>query len=167
MTDVERDNQRFPTSIRRQTMSTIALERNTSSHRGRSDLQRGPAYLLVKLRVAAAASDRTPLAEVLWSLLERHCTCRLALDLEGAGCLDEAVVTQLMTLAQRIIAHRGTIRLFGLSAYNRRVLEQFETFSELPVCADIWEALFAERRPRIPRCDDRMVSPAMSMKIGA
>ena len=107
-------------------------------HRGRSDLQRGP-HLLVKLRVAAAASDRTPLAEVLWSLLERHFTYRLVLDLEGARCLDEAVVSQLMTLAQRIIAHRGTIRLCGLSAYNRRVLEQFETMSELPVYDDIWE----------------------------
>jgi hypothetical protein len=108
--------------------------------------------LLVKLKnVAACVSNQTSLAEVLWSVLERHCTCRLVLDLEGAGCLDEADVAQLVTLARRIIAHDGMLRLCGPSAHNRRALEPFQAGGDLPVYADIGGALFGERRPRLPR----------------
>jgi anti-anti-sigma regulatory factor len=133
-------------------MIDIAPERDASSRRGLPCVERGPSYLLMKLRnIDAQVSEQAPLAEVLWSVLQRHFANRLVLDLEGASRLDGATVAQLMTLAQRIRAHHGTIRLCGVSAYNRRVLERFGVMSELPVYADLSGAIFAERRPRLPR----------------
>ena len=106
-------------------MPALALERNVIFRRSTSYEELDPSYLLVRLRnVAPRVSRRTSLSEALWSLLEEHFTYRLVLDLEGAGCLDETDVEQLMTLARRLITRQGTLRLCGPSAYNREVLEQ-------------------------------------------
>jgi len=133
-------------------MPALALERNVIFRRSTSYEELDPSYLLVRLRDAAArVSHRTCLAQVLWSLLEEHFTYRLVLDLEGAGGLDEADVEQLMTLARRLITRQGTIRLCGLSAYNRGVLERLGVMSYLLVYSDLGEALFANRGLRLPR----------------
>jgi anti-anti-sigma regulatory factor len=84
-------------------------------------------------------------------VLERHFTCRLVLDLEGASCLDEVAVNQLVALTHRIIARHGTIRLCGLSAYNRGAIERCGGMRYLPIYADIGGALFAELGPRSKR----------------
>lgn len=133
-------------------MSAIAPASNATSSRDPSLVERGPSYLLVKFKSAAArVSNESPLAMVLWSVLEQHFTYQLVLDMEGTACLDEVAVGQLMMLAQWIVAHRGTIRLCGLSAYDRDVLEQFGVEINLPVYADVGSAIFGGRSPRLPR----------------
>jgi hypothetical protein len=133
-------------------MTDIALRWDASSRRDPFCVERGPSYLLVKLKnVAGQVSDQASLGEVIWSLLQRHFAYRLILDLEGASRLDEAAVAQLVALAQRILAHDGTIRLCGVSAYNRGVLARLGATSDLPLYADLSGAIFAERRSRLPR----------------
>ena len=133
-------------------MPAIAAQRDMTSSCAPPVAERGASYLLVKFQNAAShASDETPLAIVLWSVLEMHFTHQLVLDMQGTACLDETAVKQLMTLAQWIVARRGSIRLCGLSEHDQNVLDQSGALSYLPVYEDVAEAIFAGHPSRLPR----------------
>ena len=50
------------------------------------DVERGPDWLLVRIRNLDRAEPETPLAEQLWALLEQHFTYRLVLELDEVRC---------------------------------------------------------------------------------
>ncbi len=88
------------------------------------DVNRGPDWLLVKIKsLKAEANQVPPLAESLWELLHRHFTYRLVLELDQVNVLTSHLIGQLVQLYRRIREHDGVMRLCGLSAYNLRVLQ--------------------------------------------
>jgi len=92
------------------------------------DVQRGPQWLLVKLRrsggsrVGETGDEATALFDRIWSLLENHFTYRVVLDFEQLDLLNSPLIGQLIRLSKRIQERDGVIRLCGLSDHNRHVL---------------------------------------------
>jgi anti-anti-sigma factor len=113
------------------------------------EVTRGPNWLLVKVRNPGVdVSDTPPLAEELWSLLERHFVYRLVLDLDGLSLLHSYLLGQLVLLDRRIRDHDGLMRLCGLSRYNREVLELHGLDARFPAYGDCKEAVMGARKPR-------------------
>lgn len=114
------------------------------------DVRRGPGWLLVRLLAPSTASPPLPpLADQLWSLLESHFVYRLVLELHDIRRLDRPLLGQLVQLYRRIRQHGGMVRLCGLSAMNRRVLEKHGLTGRLPPYEDIEEAVMgASHKPR-------------------
>jgi anti-anti-sigma factor len=87
------------------------------------DVERGPDWLLVTVRsLSDDPSDTDALIDQLWSLMERHFTYRLVLELDQLDVLGSYLIGQLVQLRKRVGDHDGVLRLCGLSADNRRVL---------------------------------------------
>ncbi len=83
------------------------------------DVQRGPDWLYVRLRVAASHwSDVTGLAESIWNLLRQQFTHRLVLELDELTCFPSSLMGELVRLYKRIQANDGLMRLCGLSQAN-------------------------------------------------
>lgn len=114
------------------------------------EVTRGPGWLLVKVRGPDEdASDTPPLAEELWSLLERHFVYRLVLDLDQLRLLHSYLLGQLVLLDRRVRDHDGLMRLCGLSRYNREVLEVHGLDARFPAYCDCKEAVMGcARKPR-------------------
>jgi anti-anti-sigma factor len=86
-------------------------------------VERGPDWLLVRLRkLDLAESKAPPLAEHLWSLLQQHFTYRLVLEMDGVEVLNSYLIGQLTQLYRWIEERDGVMRLCGLSPANRQVL---------------------------------------------
>ncbi len=87
------------------------------------DVERGPDWLLVKVRPSEDGdSGAPPLEPALWNLLQQHLTYRLVLELDEVELLNSFLIGQLVALYRRIRQHDGVMRLCGLSPYNRQVL---------------------------------------------
>lgn len=116
------------------------------------DVQRGPDCLLVKLGVPEPdAADSPPLAEEIWSLMERYLVSRLVLDLSDLNGLDRQLVAELLWLQRRIREHGGMMRLTGLSGENLALVQAHHGLNgHLPVYNDFVEALMGEY-PHKPR----------------
>jgi len=114
------------------------------------DVDRGTGWLLAKLRSADVnASDAPPLADELWSLLERHFVYRLVLELDEINLLDSHLLGQLVLLDKRVREHDGVLRLCGLSAFNQRVLRVHGLNVRFPTYGDLEEAVMGcGRKPR-------------------
>ena len=97
------------------------------------EVERGPDSLLVRIKRLDAEFHEIPaLAEQLWSLLERHFTYRLVLELDEVDVLRSYLIGQLLLLSQRVNEHDGMLRLCGLSSHNREVLHTACLDSRLP-----------------------------------
>jgi anti-anti-sigma factor len=114
------------------------------------EVQRGPDWLLVKVRSPGdEASDTPPLAEQLWSLLERHFVYRLVLDLDEIRLLHSYLLGQLVLLDRQVRDHGGMLRLCGLSRYNQDVLHLHGLDARFPAYGDCQEAVMGcRRKPR-------------------
>lgn len=116
------------------------------------EVDRGPDWLMVKVgRPQESAAAPVPLAEVLWSLLERHLTHRLVVDLGAIRCFDEDLLEQLLELYTRVSGHGGVLRVCGLSPYNRRILLERHLDDRLVPYSDIGNAVLGHSMPRQPR----------------
>ncbi|MHC4404638.1 MAG: STAS domain-containing protein [Planctomycetota bacterium] len=115
------------------------------------EVERGPGWLLVKLRNPEfdAASEAPPLAEQLWSLLERHFVYRLVLDFHDVSLLHSCLLGQLILLDKQVRDHHGVVRLCGLSRGNQEVLHVHGLDSRFPAYASPKEAVMGcGRKPR-------------------
>ncbi len=114
------------------------------------DVRRGPGWLLVKLRNPDRdAADAPPLADELWSLLQRHFVYRLVLDLDEVGLLHSYLLGQLVVLHKRVRDHEGVMRLCGVSPYNQEVLQVNGLDARFPAYESLVEAVMAcRRKPR-------------------
>ena len=73
------------------------------------DVERGPDWLLVKIRSLDGSSTDPPLAEGVWEQLERHFTYRVVLELDQVKVLNSHLIGQLVRL-YRLIRERDGIR---------------------------------------------------------
>lgn len=116
------------------------------------DVERGPDWLYVRPHcLSGSASDAPPLADQVWSLLEKSLTHRLVLELDDIDLLTSHLIGQLMWLRKRIHSHDGMMRICGLSSYNTQVLEQCHLAGYLPHFRDREEAVMGQARPIQPR----------------
>ena len=114
-------------------------------------VERGPDCLLVRARCTHDDMLSTPpLADELWSLLERHVTYRLILELDGLELLRSYLLGQLVLLDRRIRQHHGVMRLCGLSPQNQKVLAVHRLDDRFIPYRDIEDAVVGchPRRPR-------------------
>lgn len=119
-------------------------------------VDRGPDGLWVSISGPAAenpaeSSGNPPLAEQLWSLLERHFVHRLVLELENVEVLDERLMEQLLVLNRRIREHGGMMRLCGLSPENQDLLKAYGAHHGFAVYDSLEDAVMGEKKVRKPR----------------
>jgi len=106
------------------------------------EVDRGPGWLLLKLKNPDHdVSDTPPLADELWSLLERHFVYRVVLELDEITLLHSYLLGQLVLLDKRVREHEGTMRLCGLSSFNQQVLRTHGLNSRFPTYGDKEEAV--------------------------
>ncbi len=97
------------------------------------DIDRGPDCLFVKISPPNYLANRdSDLAERLWSILSKHFTYRLVLEMDDVDRLPSRVIGDLVLLRRRIQAHGGMLRLCGLSEPCVRALEECCLDGELP-----------------------------------
>ena len=115
------------------------------------DVERGPDWLLVRIRSSDRASTEPQLAEGLWNLLERHFTYRVVLELDQVSVLNSHLIGQLVQLYRRVRQHDGVMRLCGLSPYNLEVLRTCRLEDRFLPYRDREEAVMGGSRPGQPR----------------
>ena len=115
------------------------------------DVDRGPAWLLVKPRPPqAVAGAGANLAPLVWNLLEKHFTYRLVLDMSDVVRLSSQLIGELISLHKRIHQHGGVFRLCGLSAACQEAWELCRLGTRLPNYRNREEAVLGPR-PTQPR----------------
>ena len=115
------------------------------------EVDRGPGWLLVRVKSPdVKASDTPPLAEQMWSMLERHFVYRLVLELNEIELLDSYLLGQLLLLERQIRGHDGVMRLCGLSSHNQEVLRVHGLHTRFPAYSSLEEAVLG-RNPSKPR----------------
>jgi hypothetical protein len=106
------------------------------------DVERGPDLLFVHpRRIGPDQTDWSHLVEHVWSLLEKHCSHRLVLELQDIGPLDNALIDQLIWLQRRIESHQGVMRLCGLTYAHMTLLCKHAADSKLTCYLDRKEAI--------------------------
>jgi anti-anti-sigma regulatory factor len=116
------------------------------------DVERGPGWLLVRVRnFDAAESDEPSLAERVWSLLQQHFTYRVVLELDDLQVLNSYLVGQLIQLHRWIEERDGVMRVCGLSPYNRQVLHASHLDDRLLPYGDRQEAVMGGPHTARPR----------------
>lgn len=114
------------------------------------EVGRGPNWLFVRIRNQDPDSEEIPdLADRIWDLLQQHLTTRVVLELDGLGLLRSELIGELIRLHRRISQHGGLLRVCGLSAENRRILERCGLADWFPVYECREDAVLA--RPSKPR----------------
>lgn len=113
-------------------------------------VERGPDCLFVRiLNLDPEASEIPDLADRIWNLLQQHFTYRLVLELDGIGPLRSELIGELIRLHRRVAQQGGLMRLCGLSAENRRILETCGLVQRLPIYESRQDAVL--NRPAKPR----------------
>ena len=114
-------------------------------------VDRGPDWLWVKIEHPEPYSvDAPPLADEVWTQLERHFVYRLVLELDDVEFLDSYLIGQLVTLDRRIREHGGLLRLTGVNSFNREVLRTRGLAGRFSIYGDLTDALMGAC-PRKPR----------------
>ncbi len=115
------------------------------------EVERGPDWLLVRVKNLDQNEPGVPLADHLWDIAERHFTYRLVVELDEVERLDDALIGQLVDLSQRLEQRDGLLRICGLSAKNRQVLQSRRLNEPLPMYEDRQEAVMGRPHFRRPR----------------
>ncbi len=109
------------------------------------EVDQGPGCLLVRLGgPAPEMEDVEPLADLLWTLMERHLVLRLVLDLSEVKCLERQMLAQLVRLYRRIREHDGMMRLTGLSPQGQAVVRIHGLNNQLPMYDNLEEAVMGQ-----------------------
>jgi anti-anti-sigma regulatory factor len=89
------------------------------------DVHRGPDWLFVRITPPdKLAKGPLKLAEGLWSILSKHFTYRLVLEMHEIERLPSELIGELAALQKRIEMHGGTLRLCGLSEICQEALNK-------------------------------------------
>jgi anti-anti-sigma factor len=115
------------------------------------EVERGPGCLLVRLGIPGPEiEDVPPLADVLWSLMQRHLVSRIVLDLSEVKSLDRHLLSQLVWLYRRIRQCDGMMRLTGLSSQAQALVRIHGLNNQLPMYDNLEEAMMghAPCKPR-------------------
>ena len=117
------------------------------------DVDRGPNWLFVKIRspgvrVSNDEADILCLADQVWALLDRALTYRLVLEMDEIDVLRSLLIGQLVLLQKRIRRHGGMLRLSGVSADNRQVIESCSMADRFPAYRNRVEAVMGASGPK-------------------
>ncbi|MEA1952575.1 MAG: STAS domain-containing protein [Planctomycetota bacterium] len=105
-------------------------------------VERGPGWLFIKLdNIITDPFEDDLLDEQIWSLLEKHFTYRVVLEMDEVEVVGSQLVSQLLRLCRKIHRHGGIIRLSGLSPQNQEVLKACSLSDRFPECRDRVEAV--------------------------
>jgi anti-anti-sigma factor len=116
------------------------------------DVQRGPDWLLVRVRGLDVDPDNPPpLADDLWDLAQKHFVYRIVLELDQVELLNSDLVGQLVQLNKKLQEHDGLLRLCGLSPRNRNVLCGCDLEDHFPTYETREQAVLGGCDPRLPR----------------
>jgi len=115
------------------------------------EVERGPDWLLVKVKNLDEFSSDPPLADSVWELLERHFIYRVVLELDEVSFLNSHLIGQLVRLYKLIRQHDGVMRICGLSPYNLDVLRTCRLQDRFLPYRDREEAVMGGCSPRQPR----------------
>jgi anti-anti-sigma factor len=105
------------------------------------EVDRGPNWLIVKLRSSEPIDEAPHIAEELWSIASRHFIYRLVLELEELESMPSGFLSQLVLLQQRLAQCDGALRICGLSPDCEEMLRLYELDSALPNHATREEAV--------------------------
>ncbi len=115
------------------------------------DVERGPDWLLVKVRSQDASSAEPALSDSIWGLLEQHFTYRVVVELDQVRVLNSHLIGQLVRLYKLIRQRDGVMRLCGLTPHNLQVLRTCRLEDHLQSYRDREEAVMGCSRPQHPR----------------
>jgi hypothetical protein len=94
------------------------------------EVDRGPDWLWIRVSAAHGGDWRTAsLADEIKEVIEKHFTYRVVLELthlpklSGNVVLSSQLIGELVQINQYIHAHDGVLRIYGLTAENRAILE--------------------------------------------
>jgi len=105
-------------------------------------VERGPGWLFIKLdNIIPDPFEGDELEEQIWSLLEKHLTYRVVLEMDEVEVVSSQLVSQLLQLCSKVHQHGGVIRLSGLSPQNQKVLQACSLSDRFPSCRDRVEAV--------------------------
>ncbi|MBM4002614.1 MAG: STAS domain-containing protein [Planctomycetes bacterium] len=91
----------------------------------RTEIERGPGWLFVKLRSPAAdVAHCGQIADNLFQMMQSHLTRRMVLDLEDVPVFKSELLSQMLRLNNLVQSQGGILRLTGLSENNREVLRR-------------------------------------------
>jgi anti-anti-sigma factor len=121
------------------------------AHGWKFDLERGPDWLFVKVRAPDNGDcEGTPLAEMIWELMQQHFSRRVVLEMSGVRILRSVLIGQLVQLHKRVYTHGGLMRVAGLSDANYNVLVACRLHDRFPHFRTAEEAVMGHR-PAQPR----------------
>jgi anti-anti-sigma regulatory factor len=88
------------------------------------DVDRGPDWLWIKIRsVEAGSFPAASLADEIEELVEKHFVYRIVLEMKGVTELSSHLIAEIVSLDRFILRHDGVLRICGLSAEGRAMLE--------------------------------------------
>ena len=97
------------------------------------DVERGPNWLVVRLHPSRSTGIPAPdVADELWSLMSRHFTYRLVLEMDELGTLPGGMTEPLAQLRERVAERGGSLRLCGLSHVGEAELSESQLAKSLP-----------------------------------
>jgi anti-anti-sigma regulatory factor len=91
----------------------------------------------------SVSNDGMHLADLIWNTLEKHFVYRVVLDMGQVEMLSDYVLQELIALSHRLRTREGMLKLYGLSATNRRILQRACLDGRLPTYATRREAVFS------------------------
>ncbi len=116
------------------------------------DVERGPGWLFVRLHGPDDGdAEGVDLADMLWSLMERHFAQRMILELDDVPLLRSSLIGNLVRLHKRIATHQGMLRICGLSNQQQEVLRACRIDGCIPQYASRTDAVMGTRHPIKPR----------------
>ena len=116
------------------------------------DVDRGPDWLWIRVRsVETGSSPDKSLAEEVKELVERHFIYRVVLELHRVPELSSQLIGELVELDRHILRHGGVLRVCGLSAEGRAMLEMCDLDDLCLAYETREEAILGSCAPRVPR----------------
>jgi anti-anti-sigma regulatory factor len=116
------------------------------------DVDRGPDWLWIRIRsVEAGSFPPTSLAEEVKELVEKHFIYRVVLELHRVPELSSQLIGELVQLNRYILKHDGVLRVCGLSAEGRAMLDICGLDDLCLEYATREEAVVGSCAPRAPR----------------
>ena len=116
------------------------------------DVRRGPNWLFVRVKGGGTDDlDLPALADRVCSVLDRHFTYRVVLELQEIELPCRSLIHQLRLLDDRIRGHDGILRLCGLTPQYTESLRRSPLTQRLPSYGDREEAVWGCRRGTQPR----------------
>lgn len=118
-----------------------------------TNVVRGPGWLFVRLREPTRDSslDNTQagkIADSVWKLMQSNLTRRVVLELDEVPLIPSELLGQLVELNRLVQSQGGLLRLSGVSAGNREVLQRTRLDDRLPQYRTREDAVMAEHRQK-------------------